>query len=117
LRQKDGETMDQDAKCSDCPHDSALADFHPGVCNKCQPQIGKILRYDSFDQLIRRLRRADLVEGAMQVDDERLRKAAERVGIVAGCDAAEEMADHLLASRKYAKGLEIKLALRQETDQ
>ena len=102
--------MDQDAKCSDCPHDSALADFHPGVCNKCQPQIGKILRYDSFDQLIRRLRRADLVEGAMRADDERLRMAAARVGIVAGCDAAEEMADHLLASRKYAKGLETKLA-------
>ena len=37
----------------------------------------------------------ELVRGAMKADDERLRIAGERVGIVAGCDTAEWMADEI----------------------
>jgi len=39
------------------------------------------------------------VRGAMAADDERLRLAAERVGIVAGCDAPDEMADEVISLR------------------
>jgi TolA-binding protein len=44
-----------------------------------------------------------LAHQAMACDDERLRVAAERVGIVAGCDAPDEMADEIEALRNAAK--------------
>ena len=37
----------------------------------------------------------DTLRGAMAADDERLRKAGERVGIDQGCDTAEWMADEI----------------------
>ena len=73
--------------------------------------VGDAIRHAEFigeiDCLREELR---LARGAMNADDERLRKASARVGIPMSCDAAEELADHLLASRKYAKDLETKLA-------
>jgi hypothetical protein len=39
------------------------------------------------------------VRGAMAADDERLAKASARVGIVAGCDAPDEMADEIIFLR------------------
>jgi predicted phage tail protein len=44
------------------------------------------------------------LRGAMKADDERLRIAAERVGIVPSCDAADEMADEIERLRKGAPG-------------
>lgn len=41
------------------------------------------------------------LRGAMHADDERLRTAGERVGIVAGCDTAEQMADEIIRLREY----------------
>lgn len=35
------------------------------------------------------------LKGAMRADDERLRKAGQRVGIIRGCDTAEAMADRI----------------------
>lgn len=37
----------------------------------------------------------DTLRGAMAANDERLRVAGERVGIIAGCDTAELMADEI----------------------
>jgi hypothetical protein len=43
-----------------------------------------------------------LLKGTIEADDERLRKAGERVGIEQGCDTAEWMADEIEVLRKQA---------------
>lgn len=52
--------------------------------------------HDLYDELARD---RNELRGAMAADDERLRLAAARVGIVAGCDAPDEMADELARLR------------------
>jgi len=50
-----------------------------------------------------------LLKGAMNADDERLRKAGERVGIIAGCDNPDSFADKILGLRAKVAELEAKL--------
>ena len=51
--------------------------------------------YAQRKKLSTKIEEIELTRGAMAADDERLRKSAARVGIVCGCDAAEEMADEI----------------------
>ena len=56
----------------------------------------------------------EILKGAMQADDERLRIAAERVGIYAGCDAPEMMADMIEEKSRLMAQYKAELDLTQE---
>ncbi len=69
---------------------------------------------DFCNSLHEQLREKDIeierLRGAMSADDERLRVAAARVGIVFGCDAAEEMADEIERRTREKTALESQLS-------
>jgi cell division septum initiation protein DivIVA len=51
-------------------------------------------------EILAQNKRIELLEGVIRVDDERLRKAGDSVGIDVGCDTAHWMADEILGLRK-----------------
>lgn len=64
-------------------------------------------------ELVRRLRAA---EGTIRADDDRLQSAGERVGVIAGCDTADWMADEIERLRAESVGLQSMLAESRAND-
>ena len=61
-------------------------------CESCQTMPE---RTEAANEIERLRAENDTLRGAMAANDERLRVAGERVGIIAGCDTAELMADEI----------------------
>ena len=94
--------IDTNAQRAECARmEAMLAEFNDGYEFRTTPEhfdFVKIARAD-WPALIKAHQEAmdeiDTLRGAMAADDERLRKAGERVGIDQGCDTAEWMADEI----------------------
>jgi len=61
---------------------------------------------DDAEEIKRLTAENEMLKGAMNADDERLRKAGERVGVIAGCDNPDWMADKILSLRAWIAKLE-----------
>ena len=83
------------AKCLNCPCEADLDDIGPGVCWRCQPEITKVLRNESFGALVRRLRRGELAQ-------------ADLLAVVAAatvvCDAFADRAKDTAGCYPYIEG-------------
>jgi hypothetical protein len=85
-----------------------------GVIGYHETELGQHDRWmrhapDLFEKYTQSIEDLRLVRGAMEADDERLRIAAEKVGVVAGCDAPDEMADIILGQQKDIELLKAQL--------
>lgn len=89
------------------------------VCKMCKKELFKACMCDSKDEEIYDLtaklsvleQEVGRLKGIIKVDDERLQKAGEQVGIIMGCDTPEWMADKILAlegeRELYREGLDL----------
>lgn len=86
-----------------------------GVCQTLVSAVGADGPCNAEDAAAKAVARIAELSGATQADDERLRTAAARVGITAGCDAADWMADEIERNRARIAELESKLQLERHS--